>query len=131
MIPPQTALEQLLAGLILGAALGCADSLLAPLGRRHRHLADLLLMIPVFWTWLVLSFQICRGDPRMSCFAAMAAGAILWNITAGQVLKPVFFRLWDGFFGLCRKIFRPFLKIFKKIWGFIKKYLHLRKNGLQ
>lgn len=99
--------------LVLGAALGLFYGFLRPLRQKHPHIADLLFLPAMVYAWLYLSFAVCRGDVRLVYTAGLFAGAVLWEISLGRLLRPVFRGFW-------RVIAWPFKKIFAKIGDFVK-----------
>ena len=117
MIPPQLAAQRFLVGLALGGILGLWYGFLRPLGRRHRHWADLAFMAAVFPAWLWHSFAVCRGDISIWYTLSLFLGCFLEEITAGRLLRPVFDLLWRPVWKL-----QAFLeKIFEKTAIFLKK----------
>ena len=128
--PAQTALRFAL-GCLLGAGLGLLYGFLRPLRPRRTALADSLFVAAALAAWVYLSFGICRGDVRPGYTAALGLGALLWEATAGRPLRRVFQGFWQLLGSIFSLITLPFRKIFKKIRIFSKKYLHLRKKGVQ
>ena len=89
---------------LIGAALGLLYGSLRPLRPKLTALADTLFVAAVFFGWLWWGFGICRADLRPVGFVGMAGGGILWECTAGRLLRPVFRGFWE---------------IIGKIWGFL------------
>ena len=125
-----TPAAQLGLGFCLGCGLGLVYGFLRPL-RRHRHWpADLLFVVAALLCWVYFSFGICHGSIRVLPTAAIAAGMIAWDATAGKLLRPVFHRFWCGIFALLRFFALPFKKIFQKCKVFVKKvFASLKKRG--
>ena len=96
MTTPQAAAHRFLAALALGCILGLVYGFLRPLRPRRTTLADGIFLLAALWAWLVLNFEICRGDIRLGYCAGLAAGAFFWEWTAGKLLRPLF----GGFGGL-------------------------------
>ena len=124
---PETAGFRLLCSCLLGGALGLYYGFLRPLRRRHQGLADGLFLLGAVWVWLYQSFGICGGDLRLGYFLGLLAGGLLWERTAGRVLRPVFSGFWGGLAKAGRLAVLP-LKNFRILQKFC---LHLGKNGLQ
>lgn len=131
MIGPETAARWLLASLTVGLILGVLYGFLRPLRPKHTALSDLIFVLAAFYGWIFVGFQVCGGDIRFGCAAAMAAGGLLWEMTAGRLLRPLFRKFW----GIISKI-----AVFSSVPGkyFCKKpknyancYWHPGKNGLQ
>ena len=120
MNAPLTAAGRFAMALLLGAGLGLYYGFLRPLRRKHVHLADMLFLPGMVVAWLYLSFAVCRGDLRLAYTAGLLVGAIVWECTLGQLLRPVFFGLWRLLKTLAGLILWPFGKIFKKTVDFLK-----------
>ena len=118
MISPAVAAGRLVMCACLGLALGLFYGFLRPLGQRHRHLADLLFLPVLFAAWVYAGFGICQGDLRPGYWLGLAGGAVLWDQTAGRLLRRVFNGFWQVIFqilGFPRWIMKKFLrKILKK-----------------
>lgn len=127
MTAPGQAAMQLLLSALLGAAVGLGFDMLRPLSRRHSVLADLLFFPVLVSAGVVLSFPICRGNPTGAAILACAVGVFGWNVTAGRVLRPVFFAFW-GF--VCRivSLVKKFLYFFKKPLCKMKKIGYNRED---
>lgn len=111
---------------LLGLGLGLFYGFLRPV--RPRFLADLLFLPALFYAWIRLSFQICRGDIRMGITLGLFVGFLAWELTLGRLLKPVFSALWRIPIRLLHRIASVFGKFFKKIWNFPKFFLASRKK---
>ena len=114
MTEPVIAAQRFLAGFALGTFLGLWYGFLRPLRPRHTVLSDLLFLISAGWVWLYYMFGICRGDLRLSGFFALLLGCILWEITVGRLLHPVFSGFWHFIIGTVRFILLPLKKFLKK-----------------
>lgn len=115
-------------GLVLGLGLGAVYGFLRPLRRRHSVLPDLIFVAAAFYGWLVLSFGICQGDIRLGTTAALPLGAVLWDRTAGKLLRPVFSLFWRIILYPFRKILGLFCKISKKVFAYMKKWVTIGWN---
>lgn len=122
-------------GLVLGGGLGLLYGFLRPLRRRHQLLPDTLFIAAAFYAWLILSFPICQGDIRLGITAALPIGGILWEMTAGRVLRPVFCLFWKVVFRIFsilslpfKKIIGFFLNFLKKVFAYIKKWVTIGWN---
>lgn len=116
-------------GLALGLGLGLVYGFLRPLRRRHRAVPDLIFMAVAFYAWLILSFQICEGDIRIGTTAALPIGMVLFECTLGILLKPVFFLFWNVILFPIEKIVEIFLKIMKKVFAYMKKWVTIGWNN--
>lgn len=121
MTDPRTAGRCLVLALALGMGLGLIYGLLCVLGRRHRHLADVLFLPFLFYTWVYLSFAICRGDLRLGYTLGLFAGIFLEENTLGRRLRPLYLRLWRFLHSLLKKILQKMKKFFKKLFPIRKK----------
>ncbi len=113
---------------VLGLPLGLCYSFLRPLRCRHPVMADLLFFPAMFYAWLYLGFAVCHGDIRLSYCTGLFAGFLLWELTLGKWLRPVFRWFWRGVFHILGGIFRIFEKFFKKIWKISKNVFALWKK---
>lgn len=118
---PEVAAWRLGCSMALGAALGLTYGFLRPLRPRHTWLADGLFLLAAIWVWLYLSFAICRGDLRTGVSFGMLTGLILWEGTAGRLLRPLFSLFWKEMAVLGGFFARPF----KKFANLQKMCLHL------
>lgn len=121
MTVPGEAALRLLWGLALGAVMGLCYDFLRPLRRKHNAPADLVFVLTALYLWVYYSFRVCRGDIRLGGTAALGIGCLLWMNTAGRVVRKGFSLFWLVIFRIFSLFYRPFVKIFKKICGFIKK----------
>ena len=124
MMTPELTALRFLRGLILGLALGLWYGFLRPLGRRKRALADLLFLMGAFPVWVYFSFAVCQGDLRIGYLSSLFVGGILFDMTLGRILRP----LWRRFWRFAWIILQFPRKIVKKIHFFEKKRLHLGKK---
>ena len=110
MTAPALAAARFSAACLLGMGLGVIYGFLRPLRPRLTVLADLLFLVCFGMAWTYLGFGICQGDLRIGYFAGLPIGILLWDQTAGRLLRPVF----SGFWRLVRKIlgviFLPMVK---------------------
>lgn len=120
MNAPEIAAQRFAMALLLGAGVGLYYGFLRPLRQKHPHFADLLFLPGLITAWLYLSFGVCLGDLRMAYTMGLFLGAVIWEITCGRLLRPVFrlfWRLVDRFFGI---LLLPAVKIFQYIRKFVK-----------
>ena len=110
-VTPGVAAFRLASSCLLGGALGIFYDFLQPPGRKHRHFADLIFSLGAVWVWLYHSFALCRGDIRFVCLAAMAAGVLFWEWTAGKWCRPLFLLFWKGIARLWGFVLFPWKKI--------------------
>ena len=82
------------AACLLGLVLGVLYSFLRPLRLRKPALADGIFVLGLFYGWLYLGFKICRGDLRPGCTVGLFGGIILWEMTLGKGLRPLFAAVW-------------------------------------
>jgi len=130
MIPPSVAAGRFLAAGALGLFLGLCYSFLRPLRQRHVHLADFLFLPALLWVWLYLSFAVCRGDLRPGYYLGAFAGWLVWELSAGKLLRAVFQGIWRVLFPILG--FPPFLvkKFFEKTGQFLKFLLASGKKAV-
>ena len=64
MTDPLTSAYRFAIACLLGCGLGLWYGFLRPLRLRHPHISDLLFLPGAVYAWLLLGFQICRGDLR-------------------------------------------------------------------
>ena len=130
MTAPALAAARFSAACLLGMGLGILYSFLRPLRPRLTVLADLLFVLGFGWAWVYLGFAICQGDLRVGYYSGLILGLLLWEYTAGKLLRPLFF----GFWGIVRKILALFLqpvaRFFRFIPGICKKiFAYPKKSG--
>ena len=100
---------------LIGLGLGLVYGFLRPLRRKRPVFADLMFLPAMGYAWLYLGFAVCRGDLRLGYCAGLLFGAVIWELTVGRLLRPVFDLLFTGIFWISNGFFRIFGKIFKKI----------------
>ncbi len=134
MIPPALAAWRMGAAGLCGLLLGAVYSFLRPL--RPRALADTLFVTALLYGTLVVSFAVCRGDPRFGDNAAMYGGLFLWLLTFGRWLRPVFAGFWKALGRFLRLILYPGKKFFEKmrqiiknIFASLKKWVTIKWNN--
>lgn len=128
MIPPAVAAQHFAVACLLGLPLGFAYGFLRPLRQKAPSLGDSLFLILLFAVWLVLGFQVCDGDLRPGYWAGLFLGALIWELTLGRLLRPLFYKFWSmlfPIFGLPGRILRKIFNIFKK------SYWQMKKNRVQ
>ena len=91
---------------MLGLAAGLWYDFLRPLKGAKR---DLLFLPGLGYLWLQLAFGVCQGDLRMAHLAGLGLGFLLWEHTAGALLRPFFSSIWK-IFGY---LWLPVAKIFE------------------
>ena len=129
MTAPALAAERFALALGLGLMLGAVYGFLRPLRPKFTALADGLFLLAVLDAWLELSFRICRGDLRLAYAAGLAAGGLIWEWTAGTLLRPVFATFWHmvgkllGIFLFPLKIFSKYVKI---LFAYVKKWVSIK-----
>ena len=129
MSTPAQALQCLGWSCLFGVGLGIVYGFLRPL--RPRVLSDVLFLICTGWAALQLGFGICGGDLRLGYAAGMLTAGVVWDVTAGRYLRPVWQRFWlllargVGYIGI------PMQKILKKLKKMKNFSLHTEKNRLQ
>lgn len=114
MSTPQQAARQALIALLVGCACGLLHGFLRPVGRKHPHLADLVFGAGLLWAWLYVGFAVCAGDLRLGYTGALFAGTVLWELSFGRLLRPLFTGIWRFFARLFRFAASPFVKTAKK-----------------
>ena len=113
---------------LIGLCLGFFYGLLRPLRPRHPWLSDLLFLPLMGYGWLYLSFAICRGDIRLGYSIGILLGVVVWEITVGKWLRPVFRGIWKLISRIWRVFWWPFEKIFKIFHKNAKKLFALWKK---
>ena len=115
MTDPIVAARRFAIGFFLGAVLGLWYGFLRPLRPRHTTISDLLFLLGAGWMWLYYMFAVCRGDLRLGAFFALLLGCIVWERTAGLLIRPVFFGFWHFLARSVRLLILPFKKFLAKI----------------
>ena len=113
MTDPTLATQRFLAACLIGAALGIVYGFLRPLRPRFTAAADLVFLAAAFFGWLQLAFRICMGDVRIAYLAGMGLGTVCWEISAGRLLRPIFFIFWHTLGHILRFLMKPVKKILK------------------
>lgn len=133
MTAPAVAASRFGIALAMGAGLGLFYGFLRPLRPRLTHLADLIFVLASFYAWLHLGFGICGGDLRLAYTLGLPAGAVLWEMTAGKWLRPVFRGFWRWIGNIFLLFVRPlqkflifFAKKCKKLFAFRKKWVTIK-----
>jgi hypothetical protein len=138
MTAPALAARRFLLALAVGAGLGVVYGFLRPPRRRFTQIFDGIFVLVTLWAWVYLSFGLCKGELRFGYTMGMLLGAVLWEMTAGHLLRPVFAGFWKflGYFWLPFEklftIFKVFLKkLFAKykIWVTMDRIITRRRRG--
>ena len=130
MISPKTAFLRFLIAVVMGAGLGFYYGLLRPLRPKHTHLSDLLFLPVAGWVWLYLNFAVCQGDLRLIYSIGLVCGGLLWEMTIGRLLRPVFRGLWRFIRKILDFFTAPWKYIFKKAANLLKFLLAtVKKKG--
>lgn len=82
--------------MLWGLPLGAFRGFLAPLGRRHRHLADGLLLLATGAVWLRVGFGLWGGDLRPGWLFALAGGFGVWRAVPGRWVDSIWVPFWQG-----------------------------------
>lgn len=82
--------------MLWGLPLGAFRGFLAPLGRRHRHLADGLLILATGAVWLQVGFGLWGGDLRPGWLFALAGGFGAWRAVPGRWADGIWVPFWQG-----------------------------------
>jgi hypothetical protein len=128
MITPALASRRFGIAWLLGMGLGLLYGFLRPLRPRRTVLSDLLFFPAVVWAWVYFSFGLCDGDLRLGYIAGMGLGGIVWEITFGRWMRPVFFGFWGWIGRIWAKITAPFKQIFRKSVLFAKNIFAMGKK---
>ena len=129
MNQPILAAQQLIIACLLGILLGLLYGFLRPLRPKYTALADFVFLLIAGWVWLYLGFAVCKGDLRLGYSAGLFAGGILWELTLGRVLRPVFSCFWHWIGKFIKLIFLPYGLILKKIKKIAKFLLAIGKKA--
>lgn len=130
MIAPALAAHRFLLAVLLGAVLGVVYGFLRPLRPRHKTLSDILFFPAAVWVWMYFALAVCRGDLRLGYVVGMGLGGVIWELTFGKWLRPIFSLIWKIFSRVFTFLILPGKIFFKKIGFFVKKDLQPGKNGL-
>ena len=94
MTAPAVAAGRFGAACLLGLVLGLWYGFLRPLRPRWTALSDLLFLLGVLPVWVYLGFGICGGDLRPGYWVGLFLGGLVWEMTVGKLLRPVFRGFW-------------------------------------
>ena len=111
MIPPAESARRLIAAALFGCALGLVYGFLRPLRKKSAAFGDVVFLLVFLFCLVELDFGVCGGDLRPWELSMVLLALTVWELTAGRLLRPLFF----GFWGAIAGIFRPILSIGKKI----------------
>ena len=111
---PRTEAYRLVCSVLLGAALGGYYGFLRPLRPRRTALSDVLFSLGAGWVWLFHSFYLCRGDIRVGYLFGLFFGAVLWELTAGRWLRPLFGMIWKKLGAVWKLLGIPWKKFLQK-----------------
>ena len=132
-LPVTAQARELLAALILGAALGLVYDLLRPLrhGRLSTALTDLLFCLVT--TLALLAFLLYAGRGRLRIFAifGILSGAAVWFLTLSRPLRRLASAVGRTVAAPVRFIGRTLKNILKKSEKIVRKQLHLLKKLLK
>ena len=120
MTAPSVAAYRFAVACLYGMGVGALYGFLRPLRPRYTGFADMLTVFALLAAWLQLSFQVCQADLRLGYTAGIFCGAVLWEITAGRLLRPAFRAFWRCASRIWCFLTCPFKKFFKKIRNFVK-----------
>lgn len=126
----RTALYGAAASLLLGMTVGAVSDVLHPVRRKIPMLTDLILSLWITWIWLVIAFEVCKGDIRTGVCGAAAVGAICWRMALSPLIRPVFTKMWQLLWGVFRMIFVPCTDLLKKSKNFRKKLFPTGKKSV-
>ena len=130
MMSPAVAAGRCLLTLVLGLLLGLLYGFLRPFRQRFRTLGDLCFLLLSMAALVYQSFGICRGDLRLGYLPILIAGGILWEQTAGRLLRKPFSLFWGLFFRIFSIPVVFFKKFFRKTLLFLKKlFASGKKSG--
>lgn len=131
---PSIVAQRFLIACLLGCALGIYYEFLRPLRKKWTNLSDIAFVVGAFWVWLYLGFGVCEGDLRFGFSVALLGSSILFVVTIGSWLKPLFSIFWRvighilGVFAYPIKQFYKNIRFFSKFlfarvkkWGTMKK----------
>ena len=116
MTAPDVWAQRFAISCLVGAQLGILYGFLRPLRPRHRTVSDLLFLPGLLAAFLYTGFSLCGGDLRLGCMAGLAAGGVLWELTVGRCLRPIFSVFWKGIRGISHFLLIPLKKISEKAY---------------
>lgn len=108
----------------VGAILALLYGFLRPPRQHLTHVCDLIFVLAAFAGWVYVGFGIYRGNLGVLPGCAMLLGGLLWENTAGRLLRPLFRGFW-------KILAAPFRKIFRFFHKNKKNYLQSTKKRLQ
>ena len=114
MTEPGLGAVRFLISCLAGVQLGLLYGFLRPLRPRYTVFSDLLFLPALAAAFLYVGFGVCRGDLRLGCFLGLATGGILWDQTAGRLLRPIFAGFWKSMGRILDFLRVPVKKISKK-----------------
>ena len=130
---PAVAAYRMACALAMGAGLGLLYGFLRPLRPRYTLTADGAFLLAALWTWIYLSFGVCAGDIRAGFAIAMMTGGVLWESTAGRLLRPIFAGFWKILARTAGTILLPVKKFFvflKFLFASVEKWVTIVKNHI-
>lgn len=130
MTAPGLAAARFAMSLGMGAGLGLLYGFLRPLRPKLTHLTDAVFVLCAFLGWVQLGFGLCGGELRFGYWVGMLLGAVVFDVTAGRLLRPLFFRFWGIIWQILSFLLRPIGKIFDFFKKFCKKVLAFPKKGI-
>lgn len=116
----------------LGVGLGIWYGFLRPLRPKHTFLADSLFVLMLLPVWVYHSFAICAGDMRLGYLGGLFLGAVLWEMTIGRLLRPVFGVFWRCVGNVWGILWYPAKKILlfvKILFASAKKWVTIKWNN--
>ena len=122
---PSIVAQRFLIACLLGCALGIYYEFLRPLRKKWTNLSDIAFVAGAFWVWLYLGFGVCEGDLRFGFSVALLGSSILFVVTIGSLLKPLFSIFWR-MIGHILGVFAYPIKQFYKNIRFFSKFLFAR-----
>lgn len=90
MTAPVLAAQRFVYGCLTGAVLGAVYGFLRPLRPKRTTLSDSIFLLCALYGWLYLHFKLCSADVRIAYSLAMVLGGFAWELSLGQLLRPVF-----------------------------------------
>ena len=96
MTAPYLAAQRFGIACLLGCILGIWYGFLRPLRPRRTGFADMLFLVGAYLVWLELGFGVCHGDLRLGYASGLFLGGIVWESTAGKLLRPLYSLFWHG-----------------------------------
>jgi len=131
---PSTAAYRFAVSCLLGGVLGVYYGFLRPLRRHRQALGDGLFLLGAGWCWVYLGFGVCGGDLRLGYLGGLLAGGLIWEMSAGVPLRPVFALFWEKLAGVRRLLAMPAKKILnfaKILFASAEKWVTIKWNHLR